>query len=224
MPWPFPTASSAPAGLNAPRLVLVTAPASEPVTATEAKLWLKLDDSDDDTIITELISAARKVFEEMTGRSLINTTWRAEWDALPRNGTYAGAPTSRELELPRAPLVSVTHVKYSTNVAAGTEDTFASTNYTVGTDLDRNRFGRLWLDDDADWPDIGSFPGALRCQFVAGYGADATFVPEEIKVCIKLLISHLYQNRTPVNIGNIVNEIPYSLKFLIDLHTIRGIA
>lgn len=32
------------------------------------------------------------------------------------------------------------------------------------------------------------------------------------------------QNRTPVNIGNIVNEIPYSLKFLLEQHTIRGLA
>lgn len=213
--------------LNAPRLVLVTAPATEPVTSAEAKLWLKLDDSEDDTIITELIAAARHVFEELTGRSCIDTTWRAEWDYLPRAGTWAGAPTARALELPRAPLKAsspVAWVKYSADDASGTETTFASTNYTVDAGRDPNRFPRLWLDDDADWPALGSFPGALRCQFTAGYGVDASFVPEEVKVCLKLLIAHLYQNRTPVNVGNIVNELPWSLKHLIEMHTIRGIA
>ena len=213
---------------NAPRLVLVTAPGAEPVTLTEAKLWLKLDsDTTDDALLTELISAARKVFEQLTGRSLIDTVWRAEWDGLPRSGTYAGAPVSREIELPRAPLKAsspVAWVKYSADVAAGTETTFASTNYTVDGGRDPNRYPRLWLNDTADWPDLGSFPGALRCQFAAGYGAAASDVPEEIKVCLKLLLSHLYQNRTPVNIGNTVNELPWSLKHLVEMHTIRGLA
>lgn len=215
-------------GLNAPRLVLVTAPSTEPVTSAEAKLWLKLDsDTTDDTLVAELIKAARRIFEELTGRSCIDTVWRAEWDQLPRAGTYAGAPTSRILELPRGPLKAsspVAWVKYSANDSSGTETTFASGNYTVDTGRDFNRTPRLWLDDDADWPDLGSFPGALRCQFTAGYGTAASDVPEEIKVCIKLLLAHLYTNRAPVNVGNIVNELPWSLQQLIALHTIRSIA
>jgi uncharacterized phiE125 gp8 family phage protein len=215
------------AGLNAPRLVLVTAPAAEPVTLVEAKLWLKVDDSADDALLTELIKSARRVFEEITGRSLIDTVWRAEWDHLPRDGSYAGAPLSRILELPRAPLKAtspVAWVKYSADDSSGTETTFSSGSYTVDAGRDPNRYPRLWLNDSADWPTLGSFPGALRCQFTAGYGAAASDVPEEIKVCLKLLVSHLYQNRTPVNIGNIVNEISYSLRFLIELHQIRPIA
>ena len=222
----FP-ASFAPAGLNAPRLVLVTAPSVEPVTLAEANLWLKLDTTDDDDLVTELIKAARRVFEEITGRTLIDTVYRAEWDGLPRVGTYAGAATSRELELPRAPLKAsspVAWVKYSADDSSGTETTFASGNYTVDAGRDPNRFPRLWLNESADWPDLGSFPGALRCQFIAGYGADATTVPEEIKVCLKLLLTHLHTNRAPINVGNIVNEVPYTLKFLLENLTIRSLA
>lgn len=217
-------ATATTAGLNAPRLVLVTDPVAEPVTLAEAKLWLKVDLDDDDDLITALITAARRIFEELTGRSLVNTVWRAEWDHLPRVGSYLGAGASRVLELPRAPLVSVAWIKYSADDSAGTETTFAASNYTVETGLDANRYSRLWLNDDADWPDLGSFPGALRCQFTAGYGTAASAVPEEIKACVKLLLSHLYQNRTPVNVGNIVNELPWSLKHLIEMHQIRTIA
>lgn len=227
MPWPYPSASSAPAGLNAPRLVLVTAPSVEPVTLAEANLWLKLDTTDDDDLVTELIKAARRVFEEVTGRTLIDTVYRAEWDGLPRVGTYAGAATSRELELPRAPLKAsspVAWVKYSADDSSGTETTFASANYTVDAGRDPNRFPRLWLNESADWPDLGSFPGALRCQFTAGYGAAASDVPEEIKVCLKLLLTHLHTNRAPINVGNIVNEVPYTLRFLLEQQTIRALA
>lgn len=216
--------SLSPGTYNAPRLVLVTAPTVEPVTLTEAKNRLRVDTPDDDALLTELITAARRIFEELTGRALVNTTWRAEWDHLPRAGTYALAPGSRVLELPRAPLVSVTHIKYSADDAAGTETTFAVSNYTVETGLDANRFGRLWLKAGAAWPALGSFPGALRCEFVAGYGSAAVNVPAEIKAALHLLIAHFYEQRIPVNIGNVVNEIPFTLRTLIDLHTLRSLA
>jgi uncharacterized phiE125 gp8 family phage protein len=227
MPWPYPASAPTAPGLNGPRLVVVTAATVEPITSTEAKLWLKLDDTADDTIITGLIAATRSLFEQLTGRTLIDTTYRAEWDHLPRAGTYAGAPVCRQLELPRAPLKAsspVAWIKYSADDTAGTETTFAAANYTVDAGRDPSRFPRIWLDIEASWPDLGSFPGALRCQFTAGYGATAADVPEEIKVCLKLLLSHLYQNRTPVNLGNIVNELPWSLQHLIEMHQIRAIA
>lgn len=222
----FPVTTPA-AGLNAPRLVRVTDPESEPITSAEAKLWLKVDVDTDDALVSGLIKAARSVFEQLTGRTCIDTTYRVEWDGLPRVGTYAGAPVGRVLELPRAPLKAtspVAWVKYSANDASGTETTFDAANYTVDGGRDPARLPRIWLDDDASWPDLGSFPGALRCQFSAGYGADATSVPDEIKVCLKLLVTHLYENRAPVNIGNIVNELPYGLRTLIELHQVRSIA
>ena len=216
MAWPFQSASSRNTGLNPARLVVVTSPATEPVTLAEAKLWLRVDDDADDDLIAELITAARGIIEELTSRALVSTTYRAEWDQLPAAGMYQGAATIRELVLPRGPLVSVAWIKYSADDASGTETTFDAANYTVGN-IDRNRLGRLWVDADSDWPTLGDFPGALRCQFVAGYGA-AALVPAELKVAVKLLLTHLYQNRAPVNVGNIVNEIPFSLAHLIAQH------
>jgi len=46
--------------------------ASEPVTLNEAKAWLKVDYSDDDTVITGLIKGARQTIEKLTSLALVN--------------------------------------------------------------------------------------------------------------------------------------------------------
>ena len=52
-------------------LTLVSPPAAEPVTLAEAKSHLKLDTSDEDTLIASLITAARARAEWHTGRALV---------------------------------------------------------------------------------------------------------------------------------------------------------
>lgn len=224
MPWPLSISTPA-ARLVTARLVRVTEPTVEPVTAAEAKLWLRVDDSADDAIFSELIALARGTFEDLTGRTLVSTTYRAEWDARPRAGIYVGASIARDLELPRGPLAAsspVAWIKYTDE--NGTAQTLSSADYTVDTGRDPGCYGRVRLAPGADWPALGDYPGALRCQFTAGYGSATSDVPAAIKVALKLFVAHLYQNRTPVNIGNIVNEIPLSLQALIDMHRIRSVA
>lgn len=225
MSYRFPEDFSVPLGLayNLPRLVLVTAPAVEPwlVSDTEVQKHLELDDSSGDDYVTALLKAARTTIERQTGRSLIETVWRAEWDHLPRAGTYAGAATVRELVLPRAPLVSVSAITYLDT--AGATQTFASGSYTVGP-LDPARPGRLWLDDDAIWPDLGSFPGALRCTFTAGYGAAATAIPADLRLAVLWLTAWWYEERQPVSVGNITSELPHHLASIVDAYRAESIA
>lgn len=47
---------------------------SEPVTATEVKNYLKIDFTDDDTLIETIISGVREMAEQKTGLSLIPST------------------------------------------------------------------------------------------------------------------------------------------------------
>ena len=47
---------------------------SEPVTATEVKSYLKIDFTDDDTLIETIISGVREMAEQRTGLSLIPST------------------------------------------------------------------------------------------------------------------------------------------------------
>jgi uncharacterized phiE125 gp8 family phage protein len=53
-----------------------TAPAVEPVTVQEMREYLSLGGTEDDTLLTGLITAARAALEKMTGRTFITTTYQ----------------------------------------------------------------------------------------------------------------------------------------------------
>ena len=56
--------------------VLNTAATSEPIAQSEAKLFLKVDTSDDDALIGTIISSAREYVENFTGYQLLSATWK----------------------------------------------------------------------------------------------------------------------------------------------------
>ena len=62
---------------------VVTPAASEPITLTEAKNFLRVDGSDDDTLISALISAAREMCESYCRRILVTTTIVEYFDGFP---------------------------------------------------------------------------------------------------------------------------------------------
>ena len=79
---------------------ILTAPAAEPVTADEVKDQLRLDGTDQDTMIDLLIAAARAGVEKYLGRALITQTLQLFYDSFPA-----------EIELPYPPYQSVSHIK-----------------------------------------------------------------------------------------------------------------
>lgn len=62
---------------------VLASPASEPVSLNEAKLWLRVDNSDEDSLIAELIATARESAEIYTRRSFISQTLQLTLDAFP---------------------------------------------------------------------------------------------------------------------------------------------
>src|SRR6185503_18271607 len=82
-------------------LQLITPPAIEPVTLAGAKLHLKVDTTDDDTLITQLITTARARTEWHTQRALNTQSWILWLDCWPPCGI---------IEIPLPPLQSVSSV------------------------------------------------------------------------------------------------------------------
>ena len=180
--------------------VLITPPAAEPVTLADAKLHLRVDVTDDDTLISSLITAARMQAETITQRQFVTATWQLVLDAFPGPnlmGTPYGVPFSvprHAILLNKSPVQSVASIQYLDT--GGVLQTMDPATYVVDTSTEPARitpvFGRIW---PISLPQIG----AIQITFVAGYGA-ASAVPAGIASWMKIRIGSLYQHREEVAI------------------------
>jgi len=161
------------------RLSLVTEPTELPVTLGEAKLHARIDEDADNAAVMGFIKAARELAETYTRKAFVTQTWQMFLDDFP---------ACSEIELPRPPLSSVTHVKAYDDADAAT--VFASSNYFVDT---ATQPGRLVLRDAASWPDAERVANAVEVQFIAGTTVD--LVPQAIKQGIFNLVAWLYEHR-----------------------------
>lgn len=189
-------------------LSLVTAADGEPVSLDEAKLHLRVDIDDDDDAIVGYIAAARAYLEEITGRCLVSQTWdytiddEWPWVLNLESGTH-----EQMIELPKAPLVSVTSITYVDT--AGANQTLSSGNYVVDG---AGTIGRIYPTYNVDWPEVRDQKRAITVRFVAGYGTPLT-IPEALKQAVLLLVGHFYAIRQPI--GPAMQEVPMALSALL---------
>lgn len=179
-------------------LVRTTEPASEPVSLSEAKAHLRVGVSDDDSLISGLIVAARNAAETYTRRSLITQGWTLWLDQFPASdldwwdGMREGASAitvRRHIMLPRSPLQSV--VSVTTYDDADTGTVMAASQYFVDTAAVP---GRLALRNNAVWPVPGRAANGIKIVFTAGYGL-ASDVPAALRQGMLAHIAMLYQHR-----------------------------
>lgn len=183
------------------KLDIVTEPVLEPVTVAEVKTALRVDSSDDDTLIGYLITAARQSAESFTKRAFITQTWKMLMDDFCDVNDYGYTPAytlySNEpsyIEIPLAPLQSITHLKTYDDSDVAT--TFASSNYYVSTyGGSFARAGTLTLRDASVWPTFERNKDGIEIQFVAGYGTAASDVPQQIRMAVQEQATFLYNNR-----------------------------
>jgi uncharacterized phiE125 gp8 family phage protein len=179
-------------------LTLITPPAAEPISASEAKASpsLRVSASTDDTDITMLIKAARIQAENYTLHALVTQTLELVLDAFPTGG----------IELPMPPLQSVTSIKYIDD--DGVEQTLGASLYSVDTDTIP---GLITPAYDETWPtDVRDQINAVRVRYVAGFGA-ASDVPEDIRTWIKMRVGTLYDNPQAVVLSNLSKQAIISM-------------
>lgn len=178
-------------------ITTVTAPTSEPVTLTEAKLHLKVDDTADDNLITMLITAARQSCENYTWAKFFTGTYELTLDEFPDI-----------IEIPLAPVASITSITYYNTANVST--VLSASSYLTALNGSPARVSPV-----TEWPEIYDRPGCVVVRFQAGYSSTAA-IPAAIKQAILLLIGHYYENREGVVIGKTATEIPMTIKWLLD--------
>lgn len=161
---------------------VTTAPAIEPVTAADVKLFGRIDGSTEDTLIESFITSIRHAVEDLLGRAFIEQTITMLMDWWP--GT--------RVELPRPPLISVTSVATLDEDDAATA--YAASNYYVIT----NKEPGVIVIRNGSTPPVNTdrYHGGYRVIYKAGYGDEAADVPSLIKDAIKAWVTSFYETRT----------------------------
>ncbi len=96
-----------------------TPPATEPLTLAETKLYLRVDGTDEDSLISDMIVAAREAAEHYLRRSLITRQW-----TLAYNDCVSG-----RVPLPMGPVQSIVDVRM---IAEDSTETIVDTSlYTL---------------------------------------------------------------------------------------------
>jgi uncharacterized phiE125 gp8 family phage protein len=184
---------------------LVTAPAIEPITLAQAKEHLRVDGSDEDSLITLCITAARDRIENECRRAFV----RQRWIAYITGDMAANLP----VELPRARLMAAETFLLEYRNAAGTWTAWADNIRQAAREP-----ALLWITEQPDDVDVARSPqdAVWRATFWSGYGSLATDVPGPLRHAILLYTAHLFERREMVISGATVTEIPKSLDWLID--------
>ena len=177
-----------------------TAPANEPLELTDARTHLREPDAAENDYITGLIIVARRTVEAVTRRQIINATWQLTLEEFPA-----------EIILDRPPLSSIASITYVD--ADGDTQTLASSGYQSDTTAFKGRVKPAYGES---WPTTRSDTyNAVTVTYVAGYGATAASVPEDIIHAIKLLLGHLYENREATIVEGVAKDLPLGFMALL---------
>lgn len=180
---------------------VVTQPAIEPVTLSEAKLQCRIDPdlTVDDALLTRQIKAARRWAEAYLQRPIVSQTRELTLDAFPTCGII----------LRDAPIISIESIAYA--------DADGAVQPLVGFQQDLySDPARLMPAYGQAWPVTRDVLNAVAVRYVAGYGA-ADAVPEEIKCAVLLVVADLYEHREDSIDGVPISEVPTSAASLLNL-------
>lgn len=182
---------------------------TEPITLSDAKAWLRVDFTDDDTLITELISDARRYGENLLRRSLATQTIQliSEFDhvaAGPLSGPVdVPYDTWRLAERPDIPLFGNALVRLQCHM--GPVQTFTSLEYQL-TRMDKPEWTTLItpdgsgndtyrLDPYADPNEINVFTILAATRFRLTYVAGYPTLPPDLRRALLRLVTFWYNNR-----------------------------
>jgi uncharacterized phiE125 gp8 family phage protein len=199
-----------------PAVTVETAPANSPVTLDDVKLALRIDGTSDDAFLQGEIDAVTGELDGphgWLGRCLITQTLRLTLDYFPDHVPHPARnlvkplPNNRgrRIYLPFPPLQTVDAVKYTDE--DGQEQTLDSSRYRVVADA--HPYGYIELNQDETWPPTDDIGAAVQIDYTAGYGDDASAVPERVKTYIKARVAARDQARSAVHIGSSIEHTPY---------------
>ena len=215
-------------------LSLVSGPALDVVSLSEARKHCRIDIVDDDGLLAGYILAARRFCEIYTGRVMLDQSFDLSiddgWPGFNVPPYCYGSPVSappywavwNRITIPLAPLVSVTSITYLD--VNGASQVLATDQYRV---IKRSAKARGWIEPayGVAWPAVRPISETIIVRFVAGYGAQPGSNPDLdlFRQAMLLLIGHWYENRENVVVGSAPTELPVAAAAILQPLVIDGI-
>ncbi|MGE0109109.1 MAG: head-tail connector protein [Bdellovibrionales bacterium] len=180
---------------------LLSAPIVEPVTLADMKAYARISHANDDALLTDLISGAREWCEAFTGRAFITQTWRCTLSVFPKG---------RVLILPSGPLQSITSVTFYN--ASGEASSFDVSHLLLESGSVPSR---AVLEDNAVWFPLQRAANGMVVDYVVGYGSSSADVPAPLRLAIKQLVLHWYENREAIARDESITRVPMTVEALL---------
>ncbi len=183
---------------------LITPPAAEPITLAEAKSHLRLDDTNEDTLLAALIRSAREHLERATGLSLITQTWRLYLDSIPEDGV---------IQIARGPVQTIESLTLYD--ASGEELSLPLTGHILDGHA---RPARLVLGRAVS---AGQHINGIEIDFSAGFGESGAEVPDTLKRAMLMHVAQMFSFRGTVAVDDQPADIPAGYDRLIAPFMVR---
>jgi uncharacterized phiE125 gp8 family phage protein len=179
---------------------VITEPIIEPITVDELKLYARIDGTDEDTLLTTFIKAARQGTEKYLGRKLIEQIITTSLDCW---NYYV-------FKLPIGNLISLVEVR--TVDESNISTVYDSGNYYI---RDISDPAEIVIKQGTTYPsNTARDKGGYEIEYKAGYGDEAEDVPDAIREVIKMWAALIYENRVPID------EPPDAIKTLLHFYKI----
>jgi len=173
--------------------IQLTAPATEPLTLQDAKTQVGELTDEFNTLLLDLIPAARQYCEAVTSAILVRRTFRAYFDQF-----------ESEMWFHTTPFVSVESINYIDT--DGVSQLLAADQYEV---IDGEYVGLVTPAYGVAYPATRSpMRRAVTVDFTAGYDP----LPDPIRVAMLLYIAELFEQRKETTVGAMVSSVPLGVR------------
>jgi uncharacterized phiE125 gp8 family phage protein len=176
---------------------------AEFITLDDMKLHLRVDGTDEDALIAQLIRAAVQHVERVTG-----------WVCGPERAvTYVFDAFDDALRIPLRP------VKAGSVTLAYLDMAGASQAFTDIRVVEQSGVSRVLPSIGSAWPIAADAAAVVTLSATVGYDvADLATKPDEApRAAVKLMVGHWFANREAVSSGQGLSEVPQSAAALLDL-------
>lgn len=157
---------------------LVDGPQLEPISLVEAKAWLRVDGTEEDSLIQALIVSARLIVEAEIGRVLLAQNWRLIGDAWP---------PGENIPVKIGKVISVAGGRVFP--AEGAPELMNSGDFAIERGAEQDAILPLRR------PAPGRSRSGIEIDLRLGFGEMGTAVPEPLRLAIRQLVTHSFEQR-----------------------------